>query len=85
MAKKHPLQPMAIDDHGTLRFQENAIVRFMADKIGLNELSRMNFSASDWRQLAQLIGYSIDGYSTLSYVDDKEWSRVEKRLEKESP
>lgn len=36
----------------------------------LNELAAMGFSREDWQQLAQLSGYSLGGYSELSYVDD---------------
>lgn len=66
---KHPQQPLERDSRRTIRFKENAIVRYMADTVGLNNLARQGFSEEDWRQLAQLIGYSIDGYCTLSYVD----------------
>ncbi len=37
----------------------------------LNSLSAMDFSKEDWQQLAQLTGYSLDGYASLSYVDDE--------------
>lgn len=67
---RHPLQPLALDDHGTLRFHPNAIVRHLLDHggINLNDLARMEFSQEDWEQFAQLIGYSLSGFGELSYV-----------------
>lgn len=59
-AVRHPMQPTYVDEHGTLRFKGNAIVRHLvADK--LNELACMNFAREDWFQFYQLIGYSVDG------------------------
>jgi hypothetical protein len=67
--KKHPIQPLVKDGEGVIRFKENAIVRFMANQVGLNNLATMNFCAEDWEQFAQLIGYSHSG--APSYVSDE--------------
>jgi len=73
---KHPLQPLEKDKHGTLRFKENKIVSALLESgqkngFGLNEIARQDFTDEDRQQLAQLIGYSLEGYSELrSYVDD---------------
>lgn len=69
---KQPIQPLVTDQHGTLRFKENAIVRYLLDKGGvtLNDLALIPFSQDDRMQFAQLIGYSLSGFSDLSYVDD---------------
>ncbi len=67
---RHPMQPLAVDEHGVLRFKANAIVQFLA-KDRLNELATMDFSRKDWTQLAQLIGYSHSGFGELPYVDDE--------------
>lgn len=68
----HPIQPLAKDERGTMRFKENAIVRHLLDKggIDLNALAMLDFPKEDWQQLAQLIGYSLGGYGELSYVTD---------------
>ena len=66
---KHPMQPIYADGHGVQRFKPNAIVDYMATKIGLNELHIMPFTNEDHDQLAQLIGYSVSGYGDLSYVN----------------
>ncbi len=72
---KHPIQPL-VQKCGCLRFKKNAIVRHLLDfaqprGCGLNEIAGMDFSKEDRQQLAQLIGYSLSGYSELSsYVDD---------------
>ena len=69
---KQPIQPLVVDQHGTLRFKENTIVRYLLDNggINLNDLARIEFSQDDCMQFAQLIGYSLSGFSDLSYVDD---------------
>lgn len=75
---KNPIQPLAKDAKGVLRFKENALVsalleHWRATGFGLNELA-LKFCtqehADDWQQLAQLIGYSLSGYGELSYVSD---------------
>ncbi|EOZ9384295.1 hypothetical protein ACQYE4_000686 [Enterobacter bugandensis] len=80
-AYKLPMQPLAIDAHGTLRFKENPIVRKLLDYAtehgyGLNEIALDEFEAEDQMQLAQLIGYSLSGYGTLSYVTDESYDRA---------
>ncbi|MCG5044305.1 hypothetical protein LZP96_09665 [Enterobacteriaceae bacterium 155047] len=80
-AYKLPMQPLVIDSHGTLRFKENPIVRTLLDYAtehgyGLNEIAREEFDAEDQMQLAQLIGYSLSGYGTLSYVTDESYDRA---------
>ncbi|WP_343446508.1 hypothetical protein [Enterobacter hormaechei] len=77
-AYKLPMQPLVIDAHGTLRFKKNLIVRKLLDYAtehgyGLNEMAREEFDAEDRMQLAQLIGYSLSGYGTLSYVTDESY------------
>ncbi|MBO6739027.1 MAG: hypothetical protein JJ916_04120 [Phycisphaerales bacterium] len=92
---KHPMQAIAKDEHGTMRFVENRIVRQLLDFASvrgcdLNALAGMNFEHNDWRQFAQLIGYSVDGFFTLSYVnntfhidelDDGFWDYAEQHCE----
>ena len=72
---KHPMQPLAKDEHGTLRFQQNKIVRDLLEfatsrGFGLNEIAEREYSDEDRQQFAQLIGYSLSGYGELGYVDD---------------
>lgn len=75
---KHPIQPLEQDDKGTLRFKKNAIVCHLLDNgnFDLNDLAKMDFSAEDRCQFAQLIGYSLSGYGELSYVSSDEWDSV---------
>lgn len=79
---KHPIQPLARDADGTLRFKENSIVRHLLDSHpthDMNTLAAMVFSRDDWQQFAQLIGYSLSGYGELrSYVDDDAFNAAEK-------
>lgn len=70
---KHPIQPLETDGDGVLRFKPNKIVRFLLDAgmYDLNKLAIMEFSQNDREQFAQLIGYSLSGFSELSYVSDE--------------
>lgn len=84
----HPIQPVYTDDFGTIRFQKNAIVRHLLDthpSCNLNQIATMDFSKEDRQQLAQLIGYSLSGYSTLSYVDDTAYLAACALVSKEDP
>lgn len=42
----------------------------------MNHLATMDFSREDWQQLAQLYGYSLGGFSELSYVDADTYGAV---------
>jgi hypothetical protein len=70
---KHPIQPLELDDRGTLRFKENKIVRYLLDNggIDLNKLACLDFNGEDREQFAQLIGYSLSGFGELGYVTDR--------------
>lgn len=77
------MQPLVRDDARVIRFQSNAIVRFLLDwstqkGMGLNELALMHFSDEDRQQFAQLIGYSLSGYGELPYVTNKAYARAER-------
>jgi hypothetical protein len=76
---QHPVQPLQVDPDGVLRFKPNAIVRFLLDAgpFDMNKLALMPWSDEDRCQFAQLIGYSLSGYSDLSYVSDAEYARAE--------
>lgn len=75
---KNPIQPLTKDERGVLRFKRNILVDALlehgrATGMDLNVLAaRYNDDShtDDWRQLAQLIGYSLSGFGELSYVDD---------------
>lgn len=61
----HPLQPLVYDEHKVLRFRANKIVKYLFDHGDLNfdDLADMDFSGEDRKQFAQLIGYSLSGFS----------------------
>lgn len=75
---KNPIQPLTPDAHGVVRFKANAIVRHLIDThptVDMNALARMSFTDDDRQQFAQLIGYSLSGYGSLSsYVSDEAYS-----------
>jgi hypothetical protein len=63
------------------RFKANAIVVHLLDVAGrngcdMNTLACMEFSDDDRVQLAQLIGYSLGGFGSLSYVSDEAYARA---------
>ena len=79
---KHPIQPTYYDKNGVLRFKPNGIIRWLLnnDKFSLNEIAAMPFEDNDREQLAQLIGYSLGGFSELSYVSDELYEKVKKQI-----
>ncbi len=82
MKQPHPDQPLVSDELGVLRFKENKLVSAFVDQsmnrgLGLNWAATQDFSAEDRMQLAQLIGYSLHGYGTLSYVTDESFAKVQ--------
>lgn len=79
----HPIQPLEIDKHGSLRFKENHIVNDILEfssrfGFGFNEIAIREYSKEDRQQFAQLIGYSLGGYGELSYVDEEAYRTAEK-------
>ena len=71
---KQPIQPL-VDG----RFVPNKIVEYLLDKggIDLNAIAVRDFSDEDRQQFAQLIGYSLGGYSDLSYVSDEAYDAAQ--------
>jgi hypothetical protein len=80
MTTKHPIQPLAYDEKGVLRFKANAIVQYLLDNggIDLKDIACWPFTKEDRQQFAQLIGYSLSGYASLSYVDNESYETAEK-------
>lgn len=78
MKTRHPVQPFYTDDAGVKRFKENKIVRFLLDAgpFDLNMLAVMEFTQEDREQFAQLIGYSLTGFSELRYVSNNTYIRA---------
>ncbi len=44
----------------------------------MNDIASMEFTRQEREQFAQLIGYSLSGFSELSYVSDETYESVEK-------
>ncbi len=78
-----PMQPLVRDSSSVVRFQQNHIVRFLLDTFtgGMNALLAHHFGDEDRQQLAQLIGYSVDGYNDLSYVSYRAALRSDAQLQ----
>ena len=78
---RQPMQPIGKDSHGRLRFKANAIVDYLLEKGGvdLNHLATVEFPQEDREQFAQLIGYSLSGFSELGYVRDETYNAAEQK------
>ena len=76
-----PMQPIGKDPHGAIRFKANAIVDYLLENggIDLNHLATVEFPQEDREQFAQLIGYSLSGFSELSYVRDETYNAAEQK------
>lgn len=87
---KHPMQKISQDDQGTFRFVENPIVRYLLDAgpFDMNDLA-IRFhgeeNQEDAEQFAQLIGYSLGGFSELSYVSDEAYELAEEAASEDMP
>lgn len=79
----HPIQPLERDEQGVTRFKANAIVCYLLDEggIDMNHLARKQFPSEDREQFAQLIGYSLSGFSELSYVSDETYGTAQRMAE----
>ncbi len=85
--KRPPMQPMVVAKDGCTRFQANRLVVALLDAAGkhgldLNWMCSLDAPRSDWEQFAQLIGYSISGFSELSYVRDATYERAAEKAAK---
>lgn len=82
MNEIYPMQPIILDPNGRKRFESNPIIEMLVDEgsIDLNRIAvwcAVNEIDHKYRQqLAQLIGYSVSGYGTLSYVSDESYKRA---------
>ncbi len=75
---KMPIQP--IKDG---RFIPNRIVEKLLEvaPIDLNNIATMDFTNEEHEQFAQLIGYSVSGFGSLSYVSDETYNTAERICE----
>lgn len=73
----HVQQQIVKDEHGRKRFRKNALIDQLVEQAGspshtgltgLNYVAILPASREDRAQLAQLIGYSVDGYQSLDYA-----------------
>lgn len=78
------MQDIHIDSEGSVRFKANRIVRTLLDtgRLDMNALSLMDFTNEDREQFAQLIGYSVSGFGTLSYANPETVRKADKRADK---
>lgn len=83
----HPIQPLSQDETGQFRFQPNRIVQYLLDngRIDMNFLATLDFSDNDREQFAQLIGYSLNGFSELSYVSDETYATAARMTAAKTP
>ena len=82
LSRRYPMQPIVTDQHWVHRFEENPIIGHLArNVIDLNRIAiwcnNNDIEPKYQEQLAQLIGYSVDGYGTLSFVSDESYERAD--------
>lgn len=72
----YPMQPITMAD-GVPRFEQNPIVNWLCEQIGMNNIAifaaNNNIDDKYQMQVAQLVGYSVGGYSSLGYVSDESY------------
>lgn len=82
-----PIQELYTDPRGVTRFRPNKIVSDLLDYsskhgFSLNEIAARDYPREDRVQFAQLIGYSLDGFSELrSYVTDEDYAVAELKFQ----
>lgn len=91
MSTKHSMQPMVTAPDGIVRFQENPIVRWMLEEGNRTGMFSMDtigaiagkrgWTDDDQAHFAQLIGYSLCGYSELDYVSEESYDEADKKAE----
>jgi len=82
--KQHPMQKLVIVDD-VVRFRKNLLVEYLlsAGPFDLNHLSCLpNIPKEDWEQFAQLIGYSVSGFGSLSYATDEVVAKSDAKADK---
>lgn len=82
--QQEPIQPLIWDEHKILRFRGNALVEYLLDAgpFDMNHLACVPCSPEDREQFAQLIGYSVSGFSELSYVSNATMQRVQRKVDR---
>jgi hypothetical protein len=77
---RHPIQPLIVAPDGFTRFKSNKVVVALLDRAkqgirtDLNDLACLGLPNDDFEQFAQLIGYSLSGWGSLSYVSDRAYA-----------
>lgn len=68
----HIQQQIVEVEGGILRFRKNKIIEILLQGVeskgGMNYIAQLDVPDEDRAQFAQLIGYSVSGYQTLSYA-----------------
>lgn len=77
---RHPMQPVEWAPDNVIRFRPNEIVKYLlaVGSMDLNKLALLPFTNEDREQFAQLLGYSITGFSELDYVSDDVFHAADK-------
>jgi hypothetical protein len=80
MKDKYPMQPIM---NG--RFESNPIVDWLCTEVSsMNDIAHYcaenDIAYKYQEQLAQLVGYSVGGYGSLSYVSDESYERAENQM-----
>jgi len=87
-----PVQPVVRDPEGVVRFRVNRVVRAFMEaardgkQLDLNAIASAHIAGQYTReelvQFAQLIGYSVSGWSDLSYVTDRDYAKAQRLVQR---
>lgn len=84
-----PMQPVHITEGGIARFVANRIVDDALDTAAgqgfdMNHIALLalqgRYTKDEQMQFAQLIGYSVDGYGSLSYTTDLSYEEAQAKI-----
>lgn len=73
-----PTQPLTLED-GKPRFKRNPLVWYLfhSSEISLEGLLALGHDVQYVQQFLQLLGYSVCGYSEMSFIPEEEKEKIE--------
>lgn len=72
-----PMQPVKFGRFVGNRIVDDLLTFASQHGYDMNHIARLDYEDVERMQFAQLIGYSISGYSELSYVTDESYNQAE--------
>lgn len=76
---RHPMQPIVFDDKGVLRFKADNIVKEIIEQYPFDPVTNSEQFASDYQQILQLMGVTVDDYCSMPYVSKRSKHKARKK------